>query len=135
MDDGVLNTLLTLSAYDPALVVPEERVEDQEAVLEQLRERVVIIQSWSAKAVSAISGQGKKKDILVPDVEKIGLFIYHHHPVSHQPHVIELVRGTDRLAPLLRSPNYEVRKYIAKSIAYLSLRNGKYTMHLYNVHS
>lgn len=61
MDDGVLNTLLTLSAYDPALVVPEEREEDQEAVLEQLRERVVIIQSWSAKAVSAISGQGKKK--------------------------------------------------------------------------
>lgn len=45
--------------------------------------------------------------------------------VTHQPAIIELVRGSDKFASLIQSTNDDVRKYLAKSIAYLSLRNGK----------
>lgn len=45
--------------------------------------------------------------------------------VTHQPAIIELVRGSDKFASLIQSTNDDVRKYFAKSIAYLSLRNGK----------
>ncbi|KAI9488175.1 armadillo-type protein [Zychaea mexicana] len=123
IDDGVLYTLLTLAAYDP---VPQdhekkkqqngqqpnggdmngngqEEEEARAAIAEQFKERVRIIQSLAAKAVSAISA-----------------------PVTNQPSVIELIRGTDKFAYLLRSTNGEVRKYMAKTIAYLSLRNDKY---------
>ncbi|CAG8530077.1 1621_t:CDS:10 [Diversispora eburnea] len=46
---------------------------------------------------------------------------------SHQLLIIESsIEGLDRLINLLLSNIYEVRKYAAKSIAYLSLRNDKY---------
>lgn len=45
--------------------------------------------------------------------------------VANQPYVIDVLRGTNRFANLLRSSNQEVVKYMAKTIAYLSLRNGK----------
>ncbi|KAI8149812.1 armadillo-type protein [Fennellomyces sp. T-0311] len=122
IDDGVLYTLLTLAAYDPA-VEQHHRLEEEStggasseegnepqaenqvkvAETEQLRERIRIIQSLAAKAVSSISAL-----------------------VANQPNVIELIRGTDKFAYLLRSTNSEVRKYMAKTIAYLSLRNDKY---------
>ena len=69
---------------------------------QQVVERVVIIQSLAAKAISAISSL-----------------------VSFQADIIELIQKTDKLSSLLRSSNDEVRKYIAKTVAYLSLRNGK----------
>ncbi|KAI9246492.1 hypothetical protein BDA99DRAFT_527036 [Phascolomyces articulosus] len=149
IDDGVLYTLLTLAAYDPAVerqlqeqIVENGSIEDNEQqqqqqeedgqeettttneqqnengnnqeteedeeitaeeIAEQLKDRIRIIQSLAAKAVSAISAS-----------------------VSNQPSVIELIRGTDKFAYLLRSTNGEVRKYMAKTIAYLSLRNDKY---------
>ena len=150
IDDGVLFTLLTLAAYDPAVErqlqvqqqevmmengngsidgrqshgdedehdgterngtnhrAQEEREEEErhqqeqeQELAEQIKDRIRIIQSLASKAVSAISAS-----------------------VSNQPSVIELIRGTDKFAYLLRSTNGDVRKYMAKTIAYLSLRNG-----------
>lgn len=45
--------------------------------------------------------------------------------MPNQVSIIELIQGTDKLAQMLRSSNDEVRKYTAKTVAYLSLRNGK----------
>ncbi|KAI9311682.1 armadillo-type protein [Dichotomocladium elegans] len=109
IDDGVFSTLLTLAAFEPTIrtVLDNDGMAadgDEGNVEEaQLRQRVSIIQSLAAKTLSTISGQ-----------------------VSHQPAIIEHVRATDKFASLLRSTNEEVRKYIAKSIAYLSLRNDRY---------
>jgi hypothetical protein len=45
--------------------------------------------------------------------------------VSNQPAIFEAISNPDQLTSLLQSSNSLVTKYIAKSIAYLSLRNGK----------
>ncbi|CDH55933.1 hypothetical protein RO3G_14544 [Lichtheimia corymbifera JMRC:FSU:9682] len=129
VDDGIFFTLLTLAAYEPT-TAPTSNQQDTQSVTSssashhpqrqdkatsngdddqeevsslQLKERGQIIQSLAAKAISAISGQ-----------------------VTHQPAIIELVRGSDKFASLIQSTNDDVRKYLAKSIAYLSLRNDKY---------
>lgn len=67
----------------------------------QTTDRINIIQSLAAKAISAISSQ-----------------------VSFQSSIIEVVQASGKLPCLLRSSNNEVRKYLAKAVAYLSLRNG-----------
>ncbi|CDS06801.1 hypothetical protein LRAMOSA09326 [Lichtheimia ramosa] len=127
VDDGIFFTLLTLAAYEPTTAPTSiqqdsqseasssashhhQQRQDQAAGEDeeispalQLKERGQIIQSLAAKAISAISGQ-----------------------VTHQPAIIELVRGSDKFASLIQSTNDDVRKYFAKSIAYLSLRNDKY---------
>ncbi|KAI9266057.1 armadillo-type protein [Sporodiniella umbellata] len=72
-------------------------------------DRVSLIQSLAAKSLSAISS---------------------HTPL--QSSVIGFIQTSDKLAHLLRSPNGEVRKYTAKTIAYLSLRNDKYKPILLN---
>ncbi|KAI8882055.1 hypothetical protein K501DRAFT_334324 [Backusella circina FSU 941] len=69
----------------------------------QLMERISIIQTLAAKTISSISSL-----------------------VSLQPNIIELVQNTNKLAHLLGSSNQEVCKYIAKTVAFLSLRNDKY---------
>ncbi|KAI7883891.1 FYVE-domain-containing protein [Lichtheimia hyalospora FSU 10163] len=96
VDDGIFFTLLTLAAYEPTTTTPSMQQDTHS-------EASKIIQSLAAKAISAISGQ-----------------------VTHQPAIIELVRGSDKFASLIQSTNDDVRKYLAKSIAYLSLRNDKY---------
>ncbi|KAL1930085.1 hypothetical protein VTP01DRAFT_1239 [Rhizomucor pusillus] len=106
IDEGALDALLTLAAYDPELARDDNQSTNSKAEQQeqyQLEERVSIIQSWAAKAVSAISGI-----------------------LANQPYVIDVLRGTNRFANLLRSSNQEVVKYMAKTIAYLSLRNDKY---------
>lgn len=67
-----------------------------------LKEREKVIQAWAAKTLSAVSGQ-----------------------VALQAGMIEWVHNNDTFASLFRSTNDQVRKYMTKSIAYLSLRNDK----------
>ncbi|KAL9546078.1 hypothetical protein MBANPS3_006844 [Mucor bainieri] len=106
--DGVFDTLLMLASFDIQHLQLEKGIcaDDVPATADdeqQVMDRVVIIQSLAAKAISAISSL-----------------------VSFQPDIIDLIQKTDRLSTLLRSQNDEVRKYIAKTVAYLSLRNDKY---------
>ncbi|KAI8048357.1 uncharacterized protein B0P05DRAFT_455204, partial [Gilbertella persicaria] len=109
VSDGVFDTLLNLAGFHIQNLQYEKGVVEGSPIPtnsddeQQLHERVNIIQSLAAKAISAISSL-----------------------VSFQPTMIELIEGTDRLSSLLRSQNAEVRKYVAKTIAYLSLRNDKY---------
>ncbi|KAF7729674.1 hypothetical protein EC973_004047 [Apophysomyces ossiformis] len=113
MSDGVLETLLMLATYELDMsmiegMVSVEKAEgkptaDDTQYQEQLKERISIVQSLAAKAISAISASA-----------------------PNQPSVIEQMQGTCKLAQMLRSQNEEVRKYIAKTVAYLSLRNDKY---------
>lgn len=89
IQEGVFDILLMLASFS---------ITDQS---DEVLDRVNIVQSLAAKAISAISSL-----------------------VSFQASMIELVQGTDKLPTLLRSSNEDVRKYMAKTIAYLSLRNG-----------
>ncbi|RUP06325.1 armadillo-type protein [Jimgerdemannia flammicorona] len=66
-------------------------------------QRCSIIQGIAAKAISGIAANA-----------------------ANQYSIIESVKESDWLATLLSSPNAEVRKYGAKTMAYLSLRNGKW---------
>lgn len=109
ISDGVFDTLTSLASFnlqclqwekiiiEGSPIIPSAPSEDEQ----QFLDRVNIIQSLAAKAISAISS-------LVP----------------FQASIIELVQGTDKLANLLKSANQDVKKYTAKTIAYLSLRNG-----------
>ncbi|KAI8369834.1 armadillo-type protein [Choanephora cucurbitarum] len=114
VSDGVFDMLLYLAKFDINQLKLEKGVieatplsnhEDEQP----MKERVNIIQNLAAKAISAISSS-----------------------VSFQPTVIGIIQGTDKLSCLLRSQNMDVRKYTAKTIAYLSLRNDKYKPILLN---
>ncbi|KAI8386957.1 armadillo-type protein [Blakeslea trispora] len=112
VSDGVFDMLLYLAKFDihqlqceKGLMEVGSHQEDEQPMME----RVQIIQNLAAKAISAISSS-----------------------VSFQPTAIGLVQGTDKLSCLLRSQNVEVRKYMAKTMAYLSLRNDKYKPILLN---
>ncbi|KAG1146197.1 hypothetical protein G6F38_005108 [Rhizopus arrhizus] len=96
IEEGILEILLILAAFHVDLL----KVKGEE---NQSNERVVIIQNLSAKSISAVSS---------------------HVPL--QSSIIGMIQTSDKLAHLLRSTNSEVRKYTAKTIAYLSLRNDKY---------
>ena len=52
--------------------------------------------------------------------KKISKFLASHQLLMFENPIV----GLDSLMELLHSNTYEVRKYAAKSIAYLSLRNG-----------
>lgn len=97
--EGVFDTLFTLATFEH---IQSDATNDEQ---QQINERLIIIQNLAAKAISAISSL-----------------------VAFQASVIELIQGTEKLSSLLRSRNDEVRKYMAKTIAYLSLRNGKSDM-------
>lgn len=106
ISDGVFDTLLMLASFNIQNLQFEKGICSDEIPTtiedeQQMVDRVVIIQSLAAKAISAISSL-----------------------VSFQADIIELIQKTDKLSSLLRSSNDEVRKYIAKTVAYLSLRNG-----------
>ena len=106
ISDGVFDTLLMLASFNIQSLQFEKGICSDEIPTtiedeQQMVDRVVIIQSLAAKAISAISSL-----------------------VSFQADIIELIQKTDKLSSLLRSSNDEVRKYIAKTVAYLSLRNG-----------
>lgn len=65
IDEGALDALLNLAAYDPELARDDNQSTNSKAEQQeqyQLEERVSIIQSWAAKAVSAISGIRKNED-------------------------------------------------------------------------
>lgn len=94
IEEGILEILLILAAFHIDLL----KVKGEE---NQSNERVVIIQNLSAKSISSVSS---------------------HVPL--QSSIIGMIQTSDKLAHLLRSTNSEVRKYTAKTIAYLSLRNG-----------
>ncbi|ORY90347.1 armadillo-type protein [Syncephalastrum racemosum] len=94
--DGVLTTLISLAAFDIPLLPQDDKEK------EQSEERVRFIQSLASKAISSVSGS------------------------ASQAVTMEIVRGSDKMAHLLRSSNEDVRKYTTKTIAYLSLRNDKY---------
>lgn len=110
ISEGVLDTLFILASFNISDVQVEnedattkdDNNEDQEQHHEQITQRITIVQNEAAKAISTISS-------LVP----------------FQASIIESIQGTKKLSSLLRSSNDEVRKYMAKTIAYLSLRNGK----------
>lgn len=95
--EGVFDTLFTLASFNH--VQSDATHEEQQ----QINERLSIIQNLAAKAISSISSL-----------------------VAFQASIIELIQGTEKLSSLLRSRNDDVRKYMAKTIAYLSLRNGKF---------
>ncbi|KAG2196323.1 hypothetical protein INT47_009318 [Mucor saturninus] len=99
--EGVFDTLFTLASFDH--IQSDATNEEQQ----QINERLAIIQNLAAKSISAISSL-----------------------VAFQASIIELIQGTPKLSSLLRSSNDDVRKYIAKTIAYLSLRNDKYKPNL-----
>ncbi|KAI8090425.1 hypothetical protein BDF21DRAFT_411242 [Thamnidium elegans] len=99
--EGVFDTLCMLASFDQ---VNLEATTDEQ---QQITERQTIIQNVAAKAISTISSL-----------------------VSFQASIIELIQNSKTLSSLLRSHNIEVRKYMAKTIAYLSLRNDKYKPNL-----
>lgn len=103
IQEGVFDTLIKLASYNLDTVSLEKDATNDEQQLQQqhINERVTIIQNLAAKAISAISSL-----------------------VGFQANIIESIQGTSKLSNLLRSNNDEVRKYMAKTIAYLSLRNG-----------
>lgn len=101
MTEGVFDILFMLASFDQICL--DATTDEQQ----QINERLVIIQNLAAKAISAISSL-----------------------VAFQTSIIELIQSSRKLSYLLRSRNDEVRKYMAKTIAYLSLRNGKFFMKL-----
>ncbi|KAI8064522.1 hypothetical protein BC940DRAFT_305928 [Gongronella butleri] len=125
VSDGILDVLLKLCLYEaktpddddfrPAMpdgkVVSENQAnndahdQQQQPVDEakQWSERETIICTLAAKAMAFISAI-----------------------VANQPSVIERLDASPYLSQALRSEKDDVRKYIAKTVAYLSLRNDKY---------
>lgn len=111
--DGVLPSLLMLVSFNmqnlklesfviegSPTITPTTDENDQSFV-----DNITIIQTLAAKSISSISS-------LVPFKEKI----------------IQSIQSTSTMPSLLRSTNEDVQKYAAKTIAYLSLRNGKHIL-------
>ncbi|GAB5593864.1 hypothetical protein Unana1_08764 [Umbelopsis nana] len=100
-NDGAFIVLLQLADfhYKPHSDDSDEIANDRQ----QLLDREQMIQSVAAKGISAICAT-----------------------VSNQPAIFEVINNPDQLTSLLQSSNGLVTKYIAKAIAYLSLRNDKY---------
>ncbi|CAG8505266.1 16022_t:CDS:10 [Acaulospora colombiana] len=103
-DDTSLDAILKLSSFRIGNIVDDEEEDETLTSYEEIRLRVELAQALASKSISNLAG---------------------NH--SHQLLIIESPTGSlDRLMSLLQSNVYEVRKYAAKSIAYLSLRNDKY---------
>ncbi|KAG2176378.1 hypothetical protein INT43_005612 [Umbelopsis isabellina] len=101
-NDGALLALLQLADYKYTPFHIASETEEKED-MQQLLDREQMIQSVAAKGISAICAT-----------------------VSNQPAIFEVISNPDQLTDLLKGNNILVSKYIAKSIAYLSLRNDKY---------
>ncbi|CAG8493300.1 2198_t:CDS:10 [Cetraspora pellucida] len=104
IDDIALDAILKLADFQLGTLYDDSPEDDSLPSYEEIRLRVELARSLAAKTISCLST----------------------YP-SHQLLIIEYpLDGLDRLMRLLHSSIYEVRKYAAKSIAYLSLRNDKY---------
>ncbi|CAO3594291.1 unnamed protein product [Absidia cylindrospora] len=117
--DGVLETLFSLTMYkmdnpvdrttsdDSSPLTEKQHEQNMKGIgpdyQEQWKERESVIQGLAAKSISFISST-----------------------VSNQASVIEQLRNSNKLTLAVTSENDEVKKYIAKTVAYLSLRNDKY---------
>ncbi|KAI8976827.1 hypothetical protein BDB01DRAFT_309221 [Pilobolus umbonatus] len=109
ISDGILNTLLKLAVFNVSPAANDKRSMDtnEEQQCQHMIERLNIINSLAIKSISAICSLG-----------------------SFQDSIIKIIQSTNTMPSLLRSSNSEVQKYMAKSFAYLSLRNEKYKAHL-----
>ncbi|KAM3588960.1 hypothetical protein VKS41_001390 [Umbelopsis sp. WA50703] len=101
-NDGTLLAILQLADYKYTPFHNASETQEKEDI-QQLLDREQMIQSVAAKGISAICAT-----------------------VSNQPAIFEVISNPDQLTDLLKGNNILVSKYIAKSIAYLSLRNDKY---------
>ncbi|KAI8975163.1 hypothetical protein BDF20DRAFT_914129 [Mycotypha africana] len=86
----------------------DQQEQQQQQQRQQIQDRINIIQGLAAKSISCISSI-----------------------IAFQTHIIEYIvqpenRSNDKLANLLRASHEEVQKYMAKTVAYLSLKNDKY---------
>ncbi|ORX48493.1 FYVE-domain-containing protein [Hesseltinella vesiculosa] len=109
--DGILDLLLHLCVYK-VKTLQEETLEtkskDETPVSDihlscQWQERESVICTLAAKSISFISST-----------------------VANQPSIIERLQASGSLAQVLLSSNQDVKKYMAKAVAYLSLRNDRY---------
>ncbi|CAO3681951.1 unnamed protein product [Umbelopsis ramanniana] len=105
--DGAFITLLQLADFHYTPLTDETENSEQPTDMQALLDREQMIQSVAAKGISAICAT-----------------------VSNQPAIFEVISNPDQLTSLLESNNSLVTKYIAKAIAYLSLRNDKYKSQL-----
>ncbi|CAG8510281.1 10998_t:CDS:10, partial [Scutellospora calospora] len=105
IDDVALDAILKLADFQLGTLDDDGASEDDSLPsYEEIRLRIELARRLAAKTISCIST----------------------YP-THQLLIIEYpLDGLDRLMRLLHSDIYEVRKYAAKSIAYLSLRSDKY---------
>ncbi|CAG8492184.1 17089_t:CDS:10 [Acaulospora morrowiae] len=103
-DEASLDAILKLANFQIGNIVDDDDEDETLTSYEEMRLRVELAQALASKTISNLAS---------------------NH--SHQLLIIESSTGAlDRLMSLLRSNVYEVRKYAAKSIAYMSLRNDKY---------
>ncbi|CAG8551545.1 13823_t:CDS:10 [Funneliformis mosseae] len=104
-DVGALESIMKLANFQLETLTEDEAL-DEDVLLsyEEMRLRVEIARGLVAKTISCLA-VNPSHQLLIFENPKIGL---------------------DGLMDLLHSSSYEVRKYAAKSIAYLSLRNDKY---------
>ncbi|KAH8555144.1 armadillo-type protein [Umbelopsis sp. PMI_123] len=106
-NDGAFLTLLQLADFHYTPSTDDTGNSEKPNDMQQLLDREQMIQSVAAKGISAICAT-----------------------VSNQPAIFEVISNPDQLTSLLGSNNSLVTKYIAKAIAYLSLRNDKYKSQL-----
>ncbi|RIA93187.1 armadillo-type protein [Glomus cerebriforme] len=104
-DVGSLEAIMKLASFQLGSLADDE-ASDEDILLtyEEMQLRVEIARGLAAKTISCLA-TNPSHQLLIFENPSIGL---------------------DRLMELLHSNTYEVRKYAAKSIAYLSLRNDKY---------
>ncbi|CAB4380285.1 ARM repeat-containing protein [Rhizophagus irregularis] len=105
IDVGSLEAIMKLASFQLGNLA-EDETSDEDILLtyEEMHLRVELAKGLAAKTISCLATNP-----------------------SHQLLIFENPRiGLDKLMDLLHSSTYEVRKYAAKSIAYLSLRNDKY---------
>ncbi|KAI9285763.1 armadillo-type protein [Umbelopsis sp. AD052] len=105
--DGAFITLLQLADFHYTPLTDDTENNEKPIDMQALLDREQMIQSVAAKGISAICAT-----------------------VSNQPAIFEVINNPDQLTSLLESNNSLVTKYIAKAIAYLSLRNDKYKSQL-----
>ncbi|GBB94613.1 hypothetical protein RclHR1_02390019 [Rhizophagus clarus] len=105
IDVGSLEAIMKLASFQLGNLADDE-TSDEDVLLtyEEMHLRVELARGLAAKTISCLATNP-----------------------SHQLLIFENPRiGLEKLMDLLHSSTYEVRKYAAKSIAYLSLRNDKY---------
>ncbi|OAD75000.1 hypothetical protein PHYBLDRAFT_78888 [Phycomyces blakesleeanus NRRL 1555(-)] len=142
--DGVFNCLMSLSAFEANQTIFEDRGSlaqeaDADAGADRnpnpnpnapANENTNTNTNEKASSISSEShSQINDRAFLIQSLAIKSIAYLCGFPVN-QPSIIEQVQGTDKLACLLRSPHDDVQRYMAKSVAYLSLRNDKYKISL-----